>query len=119
MVKAGTTGRFGPRYGTRTKKIVAVIEAEQKKPQQCQRCERFALKRLAAGIWLCKKCGVKFAGGAYFPRSAIGEEIKTKLSEINITPVQSHDEKNKISPSQERSEQNKISPVQKQDGELQ
>jgi large subunit ribosomal protein L37Ae len=78
-VKAGSTGRFGPRYGTRTKKIVAVIEAEQKKPQQCPRCERKTAQRIASGIWWCGKCGHKFAGGAYFPRSIVATEILAKL----------------------------------------
>ena len=67
MSKTGTTGRFGPRYGTRTKKVVAAIEKEQKKRQVCPYCERKALKRIAAGIWYCRKCGKKFAGAAYFP----------------------------------------------------
>lgn len=69
--KVGSTGKYGPRYGTKTKKIVAVIEREQKKRHPCPFCERAALKRLAAGIWLCKKCGKKFAGAAYFPKSAV------------------------------------------------
>jgi len=79
--KVGSTGRFGPRYGTRTKKIVAIMESTQKKPQQCPYCERMALKRLSAGIWECKKCGKKFAGGAYFPSSAVGSEMLKKMEE--------------------------------------
>ncbi|MBU5557981.1 MAG: 50S ribosomal protein L37ae [Candidatus Aenigmatarchaeota archaeon] len=70
-----STGRFGPRYGTRTKKIVAAIEAVQKGKLNCPYCERSALRRVAAGIWTCRKCGVKFAGGAYTPRSATAEAI--------------------------------------------
>jgi large subunit ribosomal protein L37Ae len=71
MSKVGTTGRFGPRYGTRTKKVVAAIEKEQKKRQTCPYCERKSLKRVASGIWHCKKCGKKFSGGAYFPKTTI------------------------------------------------
>ncbi len=67
--KVGTTGRFGPRYGTRAKKIVAAIEKRQRQKQACPYCERKTLKRIAAGIWYCKKCKVKFAGGAYFPKT--------------------------------------------------
>ncbi len=67
MVRGATTGRFGPRYGTKTKKIVAAIEALQKRKQLCPFCERETLKRVAAGIWFCKKCKVKFAGDAYLP----------------------------------------------------
>ena len=64
-----TTGRFGSRYGTRTKKVVAAIEKKQGKRQECPYCERLALKRMAAGIWYCNKCKTKFAGGAYFPKT--------------------------------------------------
>ncbi len=71
--KVGSAGRFGARYGTRTKKIVREIEKIQKKKQICPYCERPALKRVASGIWSCKKCKVKFAGGAYFPRPVKGE----------------------------------------------
>jgi len=67
--KVGSTGRFGPRYGTKTKKIVAKIEKKQKERKTCPYCERPTLKRIAAGIWYCKKCKTKFAGGAYFPKS--------------------------------------------------
>lgn len=68
--KVGSTGRFGPRYGTRTKKVVREIEKLQRKRHICPKCERNALKREAAGIWVCKKCGAKIAGGAYLPRSS-------------------------------------------------
>jgi len=67
--KVGTTGRFGPRYGTKTKKTVRKIESRMKKEKICPYCERPALKRIAAGVWYCKKCKTKFAGGAYFPKS--------------------------------------------------
>ncbi len=64
-----TLGRYGPRYGTRTKKIVAEIESRQKQKRTCPYCERKSLKRIAAGIWFCRKCKSKFAGGAYVPRT--------------------------------------------------
>lgn len=85
--KVGTTGRWGPRYGTKTKKIIAVIEKEQRKKQICPYCERPKLKRLAAGIWTCKKCGVKFAGGAYFPSTAIGKTVKKQLTNKEVTKI--------------------------------
>ena len=67
--KVGSAGRFGPRYGTKTKKIVKKIESRMKKERVCPYCERPSLKRVAAGIWYCKKCKTKFAGAAYFPKS--------------------------------------------------
>jgi len=65
--KVGITGKYGPRYGTKTKK--EVLDIESKIGKTCPYCERSALKRIAAGIWYCKKCKTKFAGGAYFPKS--------------------------------------------------
>jgi large subunit ribosomal protein L37Ae len=65
--KVGMTGKYGPRYGTKTKKVILQIEGTKSKT--CPFCERESLKRVAAGIWQCKKCNAKFAGGAYTPRS--------------------------------------------------
>ena len=84
--KVGSTGRFGPRYGTRTKKIVRAIEKKQKARQECPYCERKALKRMATGIWLCKKCGTKFAGGAYTPRSAVFQQVIRGVKESVQVP---------------------------------
>ncbi|MBN2203152.1 MAG: 50S ribosomal protein L37ae [Candidatus Aenigmarchaeota archaeon] len=67
--KVGSTGRYGPRYGTKTKKIIKKMEEKQKTRKTCPYCERDALKRVSAGIWYCKKCKTKFAGAAYFPKS--------------------------------------------------
>ena len=65
--KVGSTGRYGVRYGTKTKK--AIRELEKRKVNVCPYCEKPALKKIAAGIWYCKKCKTKFAGAAYFPKS--------------------------------------------------
>lgn len=86
--KVGSSGRFGPRYGTRTKKIVAVIEREQSKKQECPYCERPALRRVAAGIWECRKCGKRFAGGAYFPRSAASQALAQAALETLKRPAE-------------------------------
>jgi large subunit ribosomal protein L37Ae len=67
--KVGTTGRFGVRYGTKTKKEIAKVEARMHKGKVCPYCERDALERVASGVWYCKKCKAKFAGAAYFPKS--------------------------------------------------
>jgi len=63
--KVASTGRFGVRYGKRIRQRVIDIEKRQRKPQKCPSCHRFSVKRLAAGIWQCKKCNLKFAGKAY------------------------------------------------------
>ena len=63
--KAGSAGRFSARYGSRIRKKVRNIEVEQKKKQYCTVCKTGIVKRLSAGIYLCKKCKAKIAGKAY------------------------------------------------------
>lgn len=61
----GSAGRFGVRYGKSVRIKIAKIEARQRKKQACIFCNG-RVKRLSKGIWLCKKCGKKFAGHAYY-----------------------------------------------------
>jgi len=60
--KVGSTGRFGARYG---KKVRRKVEKIQRKPHQCPYCSSLRAKRIASGIWYCKKCDAKFTGRAY------------------------------------------------------
>jgi large subunit ribosomal protein L37Ae len=59
------TKRFGARYGRRTKKKFALIESQQRAKHKCPYCSKEGVKRLATGIWQCRKCDIKFAGKAY------------------------------------------------------
>jgi len=63
--KYKSTKRFGARYGRRLKERFGKIEAMQRKKQKCPYCSAPKVKRIAVGIWECRKCGVKFAGKAY------------------------------------------------------
>jgi len=65
--KVGPSGRFGARYGKGVKKRVTEIEKIQRKKHACPHCLRPGMKRLASGIWTCRKCGLKIAGKAYEP----------------------------------------------------
>lgn len=65
--KVGSTGRFGVRYGMTIKRKLADIEADNKKKWLCPSCCKNHVKRQGIGIWVCKKCGAKFAGKAYRP----------------------------------------------------
>lgn len=65
----GRVARFGARYGTRVRRIVEEIEEKEKRVYQCPKCSANAVRRIGTGIWECRKCEYKFAGGAYVPRT--------------------------------------------------
>ena len=65
--KVGSSGRFGARYGKGVKKRIVAIESIEKKKHACPSCLKPGMKRLASGIWKCKKCGLKVAGKSYEP----------------------------------------------------
>lgn|GEM_PF-713542 len=65
--KVGTTGRFGNKYGSKVRHMVAKIEATSRAQHTCPQCLRLTLDRMSAGIWKCKKCKITIAGGAYQP----------------------------------------------------
>jgi large subunit ribosomal protein L37Ae len=63
--KVKAAGRYGARYGRAVRVKIAEIESIQRKKQNCIFCNGTA-KRLSKGIWLCKKCGKKFASHTYY-----------------------------------------------------
>ena len=80
--KLGSIKRFGARYGRTVKHNFAKIEQEQRKLHKCPYCNKIAVKRLAAGIWHCKKCGAKFTGKAYTIKgSASQKEVMVEEKE--------------------------------------
>lgn len=62
---SGSGKRFGPRYGRRNRERVSTLETSARKKHVCPNCNYEKVKRQAAGIWACKKCGHKFASKAY------------------------------------------------------
>ncbi|MFA5002713.1 MAG: 50S ribosomal protein L37ae [Methanolinea sp.] len=65
----GSAGRFGPRYGRFIRKRVMETEKISRAAHTCPRCDTMAVRRQGTGIWACRKCGFKFAGGAYTPQT--------------------------------------------------
>ena len=76
-VKAGSSGRFGARYGVVTRKLTRDIEKVQKSKFECPSCHHMSVKRVASGIWACNHCETKFAAACYTPktREAVSKEI--------------------------------------------
>ncbi|MEM4201797.1 MAG: 50S ribosomal protein L37ae, partial [Candidatus Hadarchaeum sp.] len=65
--KIGSAGRFGPRYGTKVRKLVVEVEKKLKQEYKCPSCGALKVRREGSSIWQCRRCGAKFAGGAYTP----------------------------------------------------
>jgi len=64
--KSKSAGRFGARYGKKIRDKLVKVESKQRKKQICPFCKKPGVKRLSKGIWYCKKCNKKFAGGTYY-----------------------------------------------------
>ena len=79
--KVGPAGSFGTRYGTVSRRRYAEVVTGMRVPHECPRCHVRAVKRLTVGVWNCRKCGVKFAGGAYLPATKLGEISKRAARE--------------------------------------
>ncbi|MFA6799505.1 MAG: 50S ribosomal protein L37ae [Candidatus Methanomethylophilaceae archaeon] len=67
--KAGSSGRFGARYGVIVRNRVKSIEAQQKMKHECPVCHHTSVKRVSSGIWECSRCNTKFAAQAYTPNT--------------------------------------------------
>ena len=83
--KVGSSGSFGARYGTVARKRYATVISGLRAPHECPQCRITAVRRLSVGIWLCGRCGYKFAGGAYAPTTKIGE-IAERATRTGVAP---------------------------------
>lgn len=68
--KSRSAGRFGVKYGTKNRKLVADIEEKMHSKYQCSKCGANKVKRIGTGIWQCAKCMHTFAGGAYVQQTS-------------------------------------------------
>ncbi|MHA1302428.1 MAG: 50S ribosomal protein L37ae [Candidatus Heimdallarchaeaceae archaeon] len=80
--KVGSTGRFGARYGSTIRKRVRAVEAKSKATYKCPRCLKRTFRRTGLGIWECKTCGEKRAGGAWEPQTSAGRSILRRIVRI-------------------------------------
>ena len=71
--KVGPAGTFGARYGTVARRRYAEVISAMRIPHECPKCHVRSVHRISVGVWGCRKCGVKFSGGAYLPSTKLGE----------------------------------------------
>jgi len=76
--KIGTAGRFGSRYGTKSRKLVTEIERKLGQRYKCPSCSGVNVRRISTAIWQCTRCGAKFAGAAYTPTMTIAKPVEVK-----------------------------------------
>jgi large subunit ribosomal protein L37Ae len=71
--RSGPTGGLGVRYGVKARRRYSDIMTEKTRKHVCPQCSSSSVTRESVGIWVCGKCGLKFAGGAYTPTTKVGE----------------------------------------------
>jgi len=69
--KTRSSGKYGPRYGRKIRKLAADVEGKMRIKHKCPKCENYAVKRVSTAIWKCSKCGHTFAGGTYLPQTPV------------------------------------------------
>ncbi len=104
--KLGSAKRFGSRYGAKPKHKFAKIEKEQRKKHRCPYCSQLKVKRVAVGIWHCRKCDSKFTGKAYTIAKAISfEEAPEETSAESEKPLDNSEKTEEPLDSQEKTEE--------------
>ena len=78
--KVGSAGRYQARYGVRARTRIRNVEKQQLLKHKCPSCGQKKVKRISTSIWQCKKCSIKFAGGAYIPSTESGENVDKILN---------------------------------------
>lgn len=83
--KVRKAGRLGSRYGIGIRKRLLKIEDKQQKRYICPFCGFKRVKRKGAGIYVCRKCNARFAGGAYLPSTLPGSIIKKTVAQKSFS----------------------------------
>jgi large subunit ribosomal protein L37Ae len=80
--KTGRSGSLGARYGTSVRRRLELVEEQQYSEHRCPQCLTGDLDRESTSIWECRKCGHKFAGGAYVPQTENFGKARASAEEL-------------------------------------
>ena len=78
--KTGISESFGSRYGTMVRKRYTKVMKGVKEKHECPSCGYRKVKRKNFGVWICRKCGYTFTGGAYLPITKLGTTAARAVS---------------------------------------
>ncbi len=85
--KVRSAGKFGAKFGIGIRKRWLKVADKQKKHYDCPSCGFKKVKRLSTGVFHCKKCDLKFAGGAYFPTTLTGAIVNKMVEQKQFLPA--------------------------------
>ncbi|OLD01402.1 50S ribosomal protein L37ae [Candidatus Bathyarchaeota archaeon] len=83
--RLGLGGGLGARYGRFPRRQYVEIVSGLRAKHECPRCKFRTVKRWSVGVWLCRKCGFRFAGGAYTPVTKLGQ-IAARATRGQMSP---------------------------------
>merc|ERR1712146_223018 len=80
--KVGICGKYGTRYGATLRKVVKKFEISQHATYVSPFCGKNSVKRVATGIWKCKRTNKKIAGGAYTLNTMMANSAKATIMRL-------------------------------------
>ena len=84
----GVAGRYGPRYGVKIRKQITSTSQAKKQAYKCPQCNHQAVRRVSSGIWQCRRCDLKFAGGAYTPNIAAKGAVSVTSGDVGVSVIE-------------------------------
>ena len=85
--KVSSTGRYGSRYGVGIRKRLLKVEPKQFGRKICPSCGAKNVVRTSKGVFNCRKCLIKFVGGAYVPQTLAGGIIAQMVALKSFVPA--------------------------------
>ncbi|MEG9194400.1 MAG: 50S ribosomal protein L37Ae [Archaeoglobales archaeon] len=86
--KVKSAAKFRASAGLSVRRKWLEIDIPQRQKYVCKRCGKRSVKRVGSGIWECRSCGYKFAGGCYLPSTVATKIIEKEKIESEKTVVE-------------------------------